>query len=73
MGESGGFLAMGGYAGFVWPAYAIALLVIGGLVVQSVRSLRAREREAAAIESVRPRRQRRRGGQADPSEAGDEP
>ena len=69
----GSFFAMGGYAGFVWPAYAIAFLVIGGLIVQSVRSLKAREREAATIESVRPRRQRRRGSQNEATEAVDEP
>ena len=26
----GAFLAMGGYAGFVWPAYGVALAVLGG-------------------------------------------
>ncbi|MEQ8177157.1 MAG: heme exporter protein CcmD [Amphiplicatus sp.] len=25
------FLGMGGYAGFVWPAYAVSALGIGGL------------------------------------------
>ncbi len=50
MAEIYKFLAMGGYAGFVWPAYAIALLVIGGLAVQSTRSLRALQREVAALE-----------------------
>jgi heme exporter protein D len=29
------YLAMGGYAAFVWPAYAIALAVLGGITVQS--------------------------------------
>ncbi len=29
------WLAMGGYAAFVWPAYGIAALVLGGLVVVS--------------------------------------
>jgi heme exporter protein D len=31
MGDIGAFLAMGGYAGFVWPAYGVALAVLGGL------------------------------------------
>jgi heme exporter protein D len=39
------FLAMGGYAAFVWPAYGIALLALGGLLVQSLRQYRARQRE----------------------------
>ena len=35
MGDIGAFLAMGGYAGFVWPAYGVALAVLGGLAVHS--------------------------------------
>ena len=59
MAEIHDFLAMGGYAGFVWPAYGIALIAIGGLAVQSVRSLRALRREVAALEEERPGRARR--------------
>jgi len=29
------FLAMGGYAGFVWPAYGVALAVLGSLILYS--------------------------------------
>ena len=29
------YFAMGGYAGFVWPAYAVALAVLGGLAIHS--------------------------------------
>lgn len=39
------YLAMGGYAVFVWPAYAIAVVVIGGMVVLSWRRYRASVRE----------------------------
>jgi heme exporter protein D len=35
MGDIGAFLAMGGYAAFVWSAYGIALAVLGGLSVYS--------------------------------------
>jgi heme exporter protein D len=35
------YFAMGGYAGFVWPAYAIAAAVLGGLVAHSWRRYRA--------------------------------
>ena len=45
MGEIGAFLAMGGYAGFVWPAYGVAVAVLGGLVVFSWR----RYRESTAV------------------------
>ena len=57
------FLAMGGHARFVWPAYAVALMVIGGLAVQSARSLRALKREVEALEEGgRGRRRRARPG-----------
>ena len=35
------WLAMGGYAGFVWPAYGIAVVVLGGLTLHSWRRYRA--------------------------------
>jgi heme exporter protein D len=31
------WFAMGGYAGFVWPAYGVAAIVLGGLVLISWR------------------------------------
>ena len=64
MSESTSFFAMGGYAVYVWPAYAVALLIIGGLTVRSITSLRARQREAADSEAAGPRRTRRKRGQA---------
>ena len=35
------YLAMGGYAAFVWPAYGIAAAVLGGLAIYSWRRHRA--------------------------------
>jgi heme exporter protein D len=35
------YFAMGGYAAFVWPAYAIAAVVLGGLAIHSWRRYRA--------------------------------
>jgi heme exporter protein CcmD len=32
---------MGGYAAFVWPAYAVAFVVLGGMALQSWRRYRA--------------------------------
>jgi heme exporter protein CcmD len=43
------FLVMGGYAGFIWPALGIAAAVLAGLLVQTLRTLRARESEIASI------------------------
>jgi heme exporter protein D len=40
MGDLGAFIAMGGYAGFVWPAYGTALAVLGGLTALSWRRYR---------------------------------
>jgi heme exporter protein D len=35
------YFAMGGYAVFVWPAYAITAVVLGGLSIYSARRYRA--------------------------------
>jgi len=35
------WLAMGGYAGFVWPAYAIAAAVLGGVALYAWQRHRA--------------------------------
>jgi heme exporter protein CcmD len=40
------FFEMGGYAAFVWPAYAVTLAVIGLNIVSARRAL-ARAREQA--------------------------
>jgi heme exporter protein D len=34
------YLAMGGYAAFIWPAYGVALAVLGGLARHSWRRYR---------------------------------
>jgi heme exporter protein D len=39
------FLAMGGYAAYVWPAYGFAAVVLIALLVQSWRSARRRDAE----------------------------
>ena len=44
------FLAMGGYAAYVWSAYGIAAVVLIALLVQSWRSARRRDAE---LEQVR--------------------
>jgi heme exporter protein CcmD len=39
------FVSMGGYGGYVWPAYLISALLIGGLVYLVLRrAARARRR-----------------------------
>jgi heme exporter protein D len=44
------FLAMGGYAAFVWPAYADALFVLGALFGWSLKGYRRRQHELAGLE-----------------------
>lgn len=38
------FLAMGGYAQFVWPAYAVAVIIMGGLLIETLITYRKRRR-----------------------------
>lgn len=53
------FFEMGGYARFVWPAYGLVGVVTIGLVVASLRTLRARERALAALQQEMPGRRGR--------------
>jgi len=50
------FFAMGGYAAYVWPAYGLAAVILIGVWIASVRSLRARESDVEAAENAHPRR-----------------
>jgi heme exporter protein D len=52
------FLAMGGYAAFVWPAYAVALIVLGGMALQSLRTYRRNLRQLETLQQGRPGRRR---------------
>ena len=40
-GDLSNYLAMGGYAAFVWPAYGVALAVLGGYAWYCWRRYRA--------------------------------
>ena len=44
------FLAMGGYAAYVWPAYGLTAAVMLGVVAQSVRRLKANQRRIKAFQ-----------------------
>ena len=43
------FLAMGGYAAFIWPAFGIAAVVLTVLFLASWRAAKAREAELDAM------------------------
>ncbi|MFN8759253.1 MAG: heme exporter protein CcmD [Tagaea sp.] len=45
------FLAMGGYAAYVWASYALSAAVIGGLALTSFRRLKALESALAELET----------------------
>jgi heme exporter protein D len=47
------FLAMGGYARFVWPAYGLAVIVLGGFVIETVLTYRKRQRALDEAEKRR--------------------
>lgn len=66
------YFSMGGHGGFIWSAWGIAIAVLSVLVVASIRSMRARERELARMESEAPRR-RRRAGAGQPAAPGTRP
>ncbi len=44
---------MGGYAQFVWPAFAVTAIVLAALVVLSRRALRANESTLEALQNER--------------------
>lgn len=52
------FLAMGGYAPYVWPAFGLAAVVLVGLTIASIRGLRTAEAELAGVERQGARRRR---------------
>jgi heme exporter protein D len=49
------FLDMGGYAGFVWPAYGLAAAILVGLLLVSLRQLRKAEADLEALGATRPK------------------
>jgi heme exporter protein D len=48
------FLAMGGYAAYVWPSYAVAFLVLSAFAVNAVTRYRAAARELDQLQARRP-------------------
>lgn len=54
-----GFLEMGGYARFVWPAFGVAAGVLLVLLAQSVAAYRRAQRELETLQRLRPRAGRR--------------
>lgn len=59
MAQIQAFLAMGGYAAFVWPAFITTFAVVIGLAVASWRSLKRAEARLTLLEQARPPRRGR--------------
>ncbi len=61
------FFHMGGYGIYVWPAFAVAVTVLGGLLYASLRTLSANEaalEDLQAAQSNAPQGEERGGGAA---------
>lgn len=43
------YFSMGGYAAFIWPAFALSAIVLVALLVTSLKSLRDSERALDAL------------------------
>ena len=54
MSSIASYFAMGGYAFFVWPAYGVAALVLGGLAFQSWRRYRRSRDELERLQRPPP-------------------
>ncbi len=48
------FLSMGGYAAFVWPAYAVSVLGLAGMVALTVASYRRAKERVRTLEGGNP-------------------
>ena len=67
------FLAMGGYGAYVWPAYALAALVLVVLLVASLRQLRAGQSQLRRLGAELPGRRGSRRPAAAAGDANEEP
>ena len=59
-----GMFHMGGYGGYVWPAYGISAIVLALVLLTSVAAARKNEAELEQLQILR--RASRRNGAADP-------
>lgn len=48
----GAFFEMGGYGGYVWPAYGFAASVLSGMALASLRRLRRAEAQLRQLEAL---------------------
>ena len=48
------FFAMGGYAVFIWPAYAVSAIGLGGMIVLTWRAYARARAQAKSLEGKTP-------------------
>jgi heme exporter protein D len=44
---------MGGYGVYIWPAYLIATVIVVGILVQTITTMRQRERQLGELRRER--------------------
>ncbi len=64
------FFEMGGYGIYVWPAFGVTAIVLIGLLLASLRSLRDNEETLETLQGERRRRAPATGGRADGTDGG---
>ena len=52
------FMSMGGYGVYIWSSYGVATVVLGGLLIASLRNMR---RSEATVKSLRAEARAERG------------
>ncbi len=55
MDALGSYLAMGGYAAFVWPAFVLSAAVLLAVLAQSMKKLKSSEAALADLVDTEPR------------------
>jgi len=63
------FFSMGGYAGFIWPAYAVTAVVLVAVLVGTWQGLKRRRRQLETLQAARGGRRRRARAAADDASA----
>ncbi len=53
------FWSMGGYGWFVWPSYVAGLVILGGMILSSLRARHAARQALARLEAGTVGRRRR--------------
>ncbi len=62
MQQANEFFTMGGYGGYVWPAFGVTALIMIWLLAASLRRLRENENLLKQMQATTPRRQAGRAG-----------